>query len=345
MSSDTTSVSYADAGVSIDAGNQLVEKIKTMARKTHNANVIGGIGGFASLFALPNGLKEPILVSSTDGVGTKLKLAIDMNHHATIGQDLVAMCVNDLIVVGATPLFFLDYFACGKLKDQAEVIIRSIAEGCEIGQLALVGGETAEMPGLYADGDYDLAGFCVGVVEKNNMIDGRDIRPGDLIIGLPSSGVHSNGYSLVRKVLEKHAISLQTTFEEQTLGQALLTPTRIYTKAILSIVRENLMKGAAHITGGGLVENVPRILPQHTKAVIQTTAWNRPRFFNWLQTTGPIDEAEMWRTFNMGIGMVIIIDPKDADQTLALLKNADETPLIIGEIEHHTEAEPIVTLL
>lgn len=345
MNNDTSSVSYADAGVSIDAGNRLVEKIKTMARQTHTPNVIGGIGGFASLFALPSGLKEPILVSSTDGVGTKLKLAIEMNHHETIGQDLVAMCVNDLIVVGATPLFFLDYFACGKLKDQAEVIIQSIAEGCKIGQLALVGGETAEMPGLYADGDYDLAGFCVGVVEKEKMIDGRAIRPGDLIIGLPSSGVHSNGYSLVRKVLEKHAISPQTAFEGQTLGQVLLAPTRIYTKAILSLVRENLMKGAAHITGGGIIENVPRILPEHTKAVIQTSAWSRPRFFNWLQTTGPIDEAEMWRTFNMGIGMVIIIEPKQANQTLALLKDAGESPLIMGEIEHHTEAEPTVVLL
>jgi phosphoribosylformylglycinamidine cyclo-ligase len=345
MSNTTQSLTYADAGVSIDAGNQLVSKIKNMARKTHSPNVLSGIGGFASLFSLPGGLNEPVLVSSTDGVGTKLKLAIDCDHHTTIGQDLVAMCVNDLLVVGATPLFFLDYFACGKLKGNAEIIIQSIADGCQIGQLALVGGETAEMPGLYADGDYDLAGFCVGVVEKSKMVDGSTIKPGDLIIGLPSSGVHSNGYSLVRKVLEQHDISLQTAFEEQSLGQYLLTPTRIYTRAILSLVKAGLMKGAAHITGGGLIENIPRVLPANLKAVIQTSAWTRPRFFSWLQTTGPISEPEMWRTFNMGIGMTLVIDPSDATEVLALLKAEGESPMILGTIETHTKAESIVELV
>ena len=316
MNKNPSSIRYSDAGVSIEAGNQLVNKIKTLAKKTHTQGVIGGIGGFASLFALPKEMKEPILVSCTDGVGTKLKLAIEMNCHDTIGQDLVAMCVNDLLVCGATPLFFLDYYACSHLGQSAESIIAGIAKGCEIAKLALIGGETAEMPGMYRRDDYDLAGFCVGAVEKSNIIDGQSIVQGDKIIGLPSSGPHSNGYSLIREVISRHHISLSMPFGTQSLGACLLTPTRIYVNSLQSLLNEQLIKGAAHITGGGLIENLPRILPSHMHAKIDASSWEIPPIFKWLQETGPIDSNEMWRVFNMGVGMVIITSdqlPKDID--------------------------------
>jgi phosphoribosylformylglycinamidine cyclo-ligase len=328
-------LSYRDAGVDIDAGNQLVERIKPFAASTRRPEVMGGLGGFGALFELPlDRYREPILVAGTDGVGTKLKLAMMLQRHDTIGIDLVAMCVNDLIVQGAEPLFFLDYYATGQLNvDAGSDVVKGIAEGCRQAGAALIGGETAEMPGMYQGGDYDLAGFCVGVVEKSRIIDGSKVKPGDTLIGLPSSGPHSNGYSLIRKILEVSEASLDSPLGDTTLGEALLAPTRIYIKPLLALFQQIDVHALAHITGGGLTENLPRVMPTGTNAVIDGNSWQRPAVFDWLQQQGNISDAEMYRTFNNGLGMVLIVDTADAEAALAVLRDQGEAPMIIGSIE------------
>lgn len=329
------SLSYKDAGVDIDAGNQLVERIKTAARRTHRPGVMGGLGGFGALFELPTGYREPVLVSGTDGVGTKLRLAMDLQQHDTIGIDLVAMCVNDLVVAGAEPLFFLDYYATGRLNvDIAADVVAGIGRGCELAGCALVGGETAEMPGMYEGDDYDLAGFCVGIAEKSELIDGSRVAAGDVILGLPSSGPHSNGYSLIRKVLEISNQSPADPLGDSTLGEALLAPTRIYVKPLLEVLRQYPIHAMSHITGGGFVENIPRVLPADTRAVIDTRSWSWPEVFNWLQRSGNIDSHEMMRTFNCGIGMVLVVAADQAAAIEQMLVTAGESPLRIGRIEH-----------
>jgi len=338
-------LSYREAGVDIDAGDALVERIKPLARRTMRPEVMAGIGGFGALCALPAKYREPVLVSGTDGVGTKLKLAFAMNRHDTIGIDLVAMSVNDVLVQGAEPLFFLDYFACGKLDvDTAASVVGGIARGCELAGCALIGGETAEMPGMYAAGEYDLAGFAVGVVERSAIIDGRSIRAGDAIIGLASSGAHSNGYSLIRRVVERAGARFSDPFAGGTLGDALLAPTRIYVKRVLAARAAVPLKGLAHITGGGLTENIPRILPADTRAVLDRRAWSRPAVFDWLQEAGGIDDAEMHRVFNCGIGMVVIVDPADVDRACNALAEAGETPARIGTIEAAGAGDPLVLI-
>ena len=328
------SLSYQDAGVNIDAGNQLVEKIKPYAAKTRRPGVMAGLGGFGALFEIDlEKYKQPVLVSGTDGVGTKLLLAKEAGLHDTIGIDLVAMCVNDIIVQGAEPLFFLDYLATGKLDvAMATDVIKGISKGCELAGAALVGGETAEMPGMYQNEDYDLAGFCVGIVEKNNIIDGSAVKTGDVIIGLASSGPHSNGYSLIRKVIERSGVALSSDFNGQTLGQTLLKPTTIYVKSLLSLFNEINVHGLCHITGGGLTENLPRILPKECATTIKTDNWQRPEIFNWLQSQGSITDEEMYRTFNCGIGMVVIVSETDSDKTLNLLQQYGEQAAVIGTI-------------
>ncbi|AJQ95896.1 phosphoribosylformylglycinamidine cyclo-ligase [Gynuella sunshinyii] len=330
---DKTSLSYADAGVDINAGNALVEKIKSVTARTKRPEVLGGLGGFGALCEIPEGYRRPVLVSGTDGVGTKLKLALDMKKHDTIGIDLVAMCVNDLVVCGAEPLFFLDYYATGALDvETAAEVITGIAKGCEESGCALVGGETAEMPGMYHDNDYDLAGFCVGVVEKDDIIDGSAIADGDTIIGLPSSGPHSNGYSLIRKVIDVAGAKLDQRFGDSTLGQTLLQPTRLYVKPLLKTIRNTSgIKGLIHITGGGFQENIPRILPDRVKAIIETTSWQRPAIFDWLQENGNITDWELFRTFNCGIGMICIVASDQVDQVMESLRSSGETPVIIGK--------------
>ena len=306
----TTSLSYRDAGVDIDAGDALVERIKPLAKKTLRDGVLGGIGGFGALFEVPKRYKEPVLVSGTDGVGTKLRLAFDLNRHDTVGQDLVAMSVNDILVLGAESLFFLDYFACGKLDvDTAAAVVGGIAKGCELAGCALIGGETAEMPGMYPAGEYDLAGFAVGVVEKSKAIDGKaSIAPGDVVLGLASSGAHSNGYSLVRKIIERSKPDMNAKFDgERTLADVVMAPTRIYVKQVLATMEKVAIKGMAHITGGGLLENVPRVLPENTVAELQKAAWPRPKLFDWMQAEGNVAENEMHRVFNCGIGMVVVV--------------------------------------
>lgn len=327
-------LSYRDAGVDIDAGNRLVERIKPHARRTLRPGVLGGLGGFGALFELPlDRYRQPVLVSGTDGVGTKLKLALELNQHDTIGIDLVAMCVNDVLVVGAEPLFFLDYYATGKLDvEVAATVIQGIAEGCVQAGAALVGGETAEMPGLYQTGDYDLAGFCVGVVEKTRIIDPSRVRVEDVVLGLASSGPHSNGYSLIRKILAVSGAPLDQPLGDATLGAALLAPTRIYVKPILSLLEHLEVNAIAHITGGGLTENLPRVLPVATKALINTASWQRPAVFRWLQQHGNVANTEMWRTFNCGVGMVVCVAPEAADSALDLLRGAGETAWKLGEI-------------
>ena len=329
------SLSYRDSGVDIDAGNRLIERIKPAVARTRRPEVLAGLGGFGALFELPlDRYRQPVLVSGTDGVGTKLKLAIESGLHDSIGIDLVAMCVNDIIVQGAEPLFFLDYYATGRLDtDIAAQVISGIANGCEQAGAALVGGETAEMPGMYAAHDYDLAGFCVGIVEKDAIIDSRKVRAGDVLVGLTSSGPHSNGYSLIRKILEVSGSRLDDTLDDLSLAEWLLAPTRIYVKPLLSLFREVDVHALAHITGGGLTENLPRVLPQDTCARIDTTAWQRPAIFDWLQKTGRVDDAEMLRTFNCGIGMVISIDPVDVQRTLEHLAGHGEDARVIGQIE------------
>ena len=335
------SLSYRDAGVDIDAGDALVERIKPFAKKTLREGVLGGLGGFGALFEVPKRYREPVLVSGTDGVGTKLKLAFDLKRHDTVGIDLVAMSVNDVLVQGAEPLFFLDYFACGRLDvDIAASVIQGIAKGCEQGGCALIGGETAEMPGMYPEGEYDLAGFAVGVVEKSKIITGQSIVPGDVVLGLPSSGAHSNGYSLVRKILAVAKPDLAAPFDGgRTLADAIMEPTRIYVKPMQAMMAELPVKGMAHITGGGLTENVPRVLPEAVKAVIEKSAWQRPKLFQWLQSEGNVAESEMHRVFNCGIGMVVVVARENAAEALRLLNDAGEKALEIGRIERRLDGE------
>lgn len=330
-----TQLSYKDAGVDIHAGNELVERIKSDVKRTRRPEVMGGLGGFGALCALPTKYKEPILVSGTDGVGTKLRLAIDLNKHDTIGQDLVAMCVNDLVVQGAEPLFFLDYYATGKLEvDVAADVIRGIADGCATSGCALVGGETAEMPGMYHAGDYDLAGFCVGVVEKSEIIDGSEVKAGDTLIALASSGPHSNGYSLIRKVLEvSGANPAQDLLDGKPLSEHLLAPTKIYVKSILKLIEEVDVHAIAHLTGGGFWENIPRVLPESAKAAISESSWQWPAIFQWLQEKGNISRYEMYRTFNCGVGMVIALPAEQVAKALTLLEEAGENAWVIGKIE------------
>ena len=339
------SLSYKDAGVDINAGNALVERIKPEVKRTTRAEVIGGLGGFGALCAIPSKYKEPILVSGTDGVGTKLRLAIDLKKHDTIGIDLVAMCVNDLVVQGAEPLFFLDYYATGKLDvDVAADVVKGIADGCVQSGCALVGGETAEMPGMYHVGDYDLAGFCVGVVEKSEIIDGSRVKNGDALIALGSSGPHSNGYSLVRKVIDVSGVNPATELlDNKPLSEHVLAPTKIYVKSVLALIKQADVHAIAHLTGGGFWENIPRVLPKNTKAVIDEKSWKWPSVFNWLQEKGNIDTYEMYRTFNCGIGMVIALPQEQVETALAILKQAGENAWLIGHIEHAEDgAEQVV---
>jgi phosphoribosylformylglycinamidine cyclo-ligase len=342
-SNHTPGLSYKDAGVDIDAGDALVEKIKTVTQSTRRKEVLSGLGGFGALFEMPEGYKKPVLVSATDGVGTKLKLAIDMGKHDTIGIDLVAMCVNDLIVCGAEPLFFLDYYATGGLNvEVATEVVTGIGEGCRQAGCSLIGGETAEMPGMYQKGDYDLAGFAVGVVEKDQIIENNLVKPGDVLIGLASSGPHSNGYSLIRKVLEVSDAELDDPFGDSTLGVTLLAPTEIYVKAMHALIAEVPVHGMAHITGGGIVENLPRVMPDFTQAVIDSDTWARPAIFDWLQMTGNIAPKEMLRTFNSGIGMIVCVAADQAARALEILKPMTRGAVVIGHIEVSEEESPKV---
>ena len=328
-----TALSYKDAGVDIDAGDALVERIKPLAKKTMREGVLAGIGGFGALFEVPKRYKEPVLVSGTDGVGTKLKLAFEWNMHDTVGIDLVAMSVNDVLVQGAEPLFFLDYFACGKLDvDTAAAVVGGIARGCELSGCALIGGETAEMPGMYPAGEYDLAGFAVGAVEKSKILTGADVKPGDVVLGLASSGVHSNGFSLVRKCIERAGDSAPALLDGKPFRQALMEPTRLYVKSVLAALATHPIKALAHITGGGLLENIPRVLPDGLAAALVKGSWPQTELFAWLQATAAIDDIEMNRTFNNGIGMVVVIDAAHANACANMLREAGETVYPIGVI-------------
>ncbi|MDO8440140.1 MAG: phosphoribosylformylglycinamidine cyclo-ligase [Polaromonas sp.] len=331
--SSSSPLNYKDAGVDIDAGDALVERIKPLAKKTLREGVLAGIGGFGALFEVPKRYKEPVLVSGTDGVGTKLKLAFEWAMHDTVGIDLVAMSVNDVLVQGAEPLFFLDYFACGKLDvDTAAAVIGGIAKGCELSGCALIGGETAEMPGMYPAGEYDLAGFAVGAVEKSKIMTGKDVKPGDVVLGLASSGVHSNGFSLVRKCIERAGADLPATLDGMPFKQALMAPTRLYVKNVLAALALHPIKALAHITGGGLLENIPRVLPEGTAAQLKKGSWPRTELFAWLQKTAAISDFEMNRTFNNGIGMVVVVDAASAPATAQTLRASGETVHEIGVI-------------
>ncbi len=333
--SDTPSksLSYKDAGVDIEAGNQLVERIKSVAKATRRPEVVSNLGGFGAMFELPKGYEEPVLVSGTDGVGTKLRLAIDAGIHDKVGIDLVAMCVNDLIVQGAEPLFFLDYYATGKLDvDTAASVVTGIGEGCSLSGCSLIGGETAEMPGMYEGEDYDLAGFCVGIVEKSKVIDGTQVKTGDQLIGLASSGPHSNGYSLIRKIIEVSKADLNQDFNGQSLAETLLEPTRIYVKSVLKLAKSINLKALSHITGGGLLENIPRVLPENACAQINQSSWQMPTVFNWLQENGNVEPMEMYRTFNCGVGMVLVVSEDQLDTALSILKDCGEDAWHIGQI-------------
>ncbi len=346
MADQKTSLTYRNAGVDIDAGNALIGRIAPHAKRTRRPEVMGGIGGFGALMSIPPRYKEPVLVSGTDGVGTKLMLAIEAGIYDTIGIDLVAMCVNDIIVVGAEPLFFLDYYATGKLDlDVAEAVIKGIADGCEQAGAALTGGETAEMPDMYSEGDFDLAGFTVGVVEKSEVLDQSQVQRGDVIIGLASTGPHSNGYSLIRRVVEVSGAKLDMPFGESTLGEALLAPTRIYVKPILNALKQFDLHAIAHITGGGLTENLPRVLPDNCKAVIDLQAWERPEVFNWLQTEGNIEDPEMLRTFNCGVGLTLVVAEKDKEDLINSLRLNEIEAWIIGHIEADETDEPFVEFI
>jgi phosphoribosylformylglycinamidine cyclo-ligase len=326
-------LSYKDAGVDIDAGDALIERIKPLAKKTMREGVLAGIGGFGALFEVPKRYKEPVLVSGTDGVGTKLKLAFEWNMHDTVGIDLVAMSVNDVLVQGAEPLFFLDYFACGKLDiDTAAAVIGGIAKGCELSGCALIGGETAEMPGMYPAGEYDLAGFAVGAVEKSKILTGQNVKPGDVVLGLASHGVHSNGFSLVRKCIERAEGNLPATLDGKPFKQAIMEPTRLYVKNVLAALAQHPIKALAHITGGGLLENIPRVLPEGYAAHLQKGSWPQTELFAWLQATAGIDDTEMNRTFNNGIGMVVVIAANDASACAATLRASGEQVFEIGVI-------------
>ena len=328
-----SSISYKDAGVDIDAGDALIERIKPLARRTMRPEVLTGIGGFGALVEISKKFKEPVLVSGTDGVGTKLKLAFELNRHDTVGIDLVAMSVNDILVQGAEPLFFLDYFACGKLSlDTAEAVIAGIATGCEQAGCALIGGETAEMPGMYPEGEYDLAGFAVGVVEKSKVIGGQTIVAGDVVLGLASSGAHSNGYSLVRKLIEVSGIDLGSDFHGRPFADAVMEPTRIYVKPLLALIEMHNVKGMAHITGGGITGNLPRCLPEGVAASVDPASWTRPPLFDWLQQAGNVEPDEMLRTFNCGIGLCVVVAAADAAAAMAQLTASGETVWQIGEI-------------
>lgn len=335
MSDNTNDrLSYKKAGVDIAAGDALVERIKPIAAKTHTAGVLKGLGGFGALFELPlHRYQKPVLVSGTDGVGTKLKLALALNKHDTIGIDLVAMCVNDIVVLGAEPLFFLDYYATGRLDvDVAAAVIRGIGRGCELAGAALVGGETAEMPGMYTQGEYDLAGFSVGIVEKERILDGSTVKTGDRLIGIASSGPHSNGYSLIRTILDRSAVSTDRMLHGKTLAERLIEPTRIYVKPLLRLLNKVEVHALAHVTGGGITENLPRILADGLQAAVDLGAWRRPPIFSWLQQQGGLDTDEMLRTFNCGIGMIVCVGPDDEVAALDLLRQQGETAFYIGEI-------------
>ena len=341
-----TRLTYRAAGVDIDAGDQLVENIKPFAKRTLRPGVMAGIGGFGALFKVPRGYQNPVLVSGTDGVGTKLKLAFEWKRHDTVGIDLVAMSVNDILTLGAEPLFFLDYYACGKLDlKSATQVVKGIAAGCEQSGCALIGGETAEMPGMYPAGEYDLAGFAVGVVEQSRIIDGKTIQPGDVVLGLASNGAHSNGYSLVRKIIATRRVNLNTQLGGRPLKDVILAPTRIYVKPVLALMKRVKIKGMAHITGGGLVENIPRMLGEHLTARIDQSAWPMPPLFGWLQTHGNVADSEMHRVFNCGIGMVVVIEKADAARALSLLRKAGEAVYRIGEIARRKrgEAQTVIT--
>ena len=336
-SGEQPSLTYRDAGVDIDAGNALVERIKSVSRATQRPEVLNGLGGFGALCTIPSGYSEPVLVSGTDGVGTKLRLAMDLGVHDTIGIDLVAMCTNDIAVVGAEPLFFLDYFATGKLNvDVAAAVVSGIGKGCELAGAALVGGETAEMPGMYQGEDYDLAGFCVGVVERADIIDGSTVHAGDTLIALPSSGPHSNGYSLIRKVLERTGSHPQQSCGEVTLGEALLAPTTIYNRPLLALQKSIDIKAMAHITGGGILENLPRVLPEGVGARVHRDSWSFPPVFEWLQAGGNIEEREMMRTFNCGVGMILVVAPEHAADTLSQLDGLGLSGWELGAISDAT---------
>ncbi len=335
-----SSISYRDAGVDIEAGDALVENIKPFAKRTMRPEVLAGIGGFGSLFEVPKKYKNPVLVSGTDGVGTKLKLAFQLNKHDTVGIDLVAMSVNDILVQGAEPLFFLDYFACGKLEvGIAGQVIKGIAEGCEQSGCALVGGETAEMPGMYPAGEYDLAGFAVGVVEKDAIINGSTIAEGDVVLGLASSGAHSNGYSLIRKLIDLSGIDMDSDFHGKPFRDVVMAPTRLYVKPLLKLMATLPVKGMAHITGGGLTENIPRVLPEHLTAELKRGSWAMPPLFGWLQQQGNVADDEMLRTFNCGIGMAVIVSAADADRAQTLLAAEGEQVWRIGAIRTRAEGE------
>jgi len=339
--SPSKGLSYRDAGVDIDAGDALVDRIKPLAKKTMREGVLAGIGGFGALFEVPKRYKEPVLVSGTDGVGTKLRLAFEWNRHDTIGQDLVAMSVNDILVQGAEPLFFLDYFACGKLTvDTAATVVGGIAKGCELSGCALIGGETAEMPGMYPPGEYDLAGFAVGAVEKSKIITGNTIVPGDVVLAIGSSGAHSNGYSLVRKIIERAGAKPSDDLGGRPLGDVVMAPTQIYVKPLLKLISEIDVKGMAHITGGGLVDNVPRVLPENTQAVLHRDSWQMPELFRWLQMKGGVADAEMVRVFNCGIGMVVIVSPSQADAAIKSLTAQGLKAWTVGEVVERPQGAP-----
>ncbi len=341
--SKSPSLSYKDAGVDIDAGNELVERIKSVTKKTHRPEVKGGLGGFGALCSLPTKYKNPLLVSGTDGVGTKLRLAMDCNEHGGIGIDLVAMCVNDLIVQGAEPLFFLDYYATGKLDvDVAVDVVTGIGKGCELSGCALIGGETAEMPGMYHGGDYDVAGFCVGVVEADDVIDGSQVQAGDALIALASSGPHSNGFSLIRKIIEVSGADISAQLGATSVQAQLLEPTRIYVKSVLKLLETVKVSAISHITGGGFWENIPRVLPDNLQANIDQSSWEWPAIFTWLQEHGNVTQHEMYRTFNCGVGLVIALPQSDVDQALAILQDAGEDAWVIGEIADKAGAVSVV---
>lgn len=345
MSDQKPSLSYKDAGVDIDAGNALVERIKGVTKRTTRPEVMGSIGGFGALCEIPTKYKHPVLVSGTDGVGTKLRLAIDLKKHDTVGIDLVAMCVNDLIVQGAEPLFFLDYYATGKLDvDVAADVVTGIGIGCEQSGCALIGGETAEMPGMYEQGDYDIAGFCVGVVEKENIIDGTKVAPGDALIALGSSGPHSNGFSLIRKIIEVSSADVQADFHGKSLAEHLLEPTRIYVKSVLKLLETTEVHAISHITGGGFWENIPRVLPAGMKAVIDGNSWDWPVIFNWLQDNGNVSTREMYRTFNCGVGLIIALPQASVESALAILREQGEDAWLIGQVDAATGDEAQVDI-
>ena len=344
--STPTPLSYKDAGVDIDAGNALVDNIKSVVKRTHRPEVMGNLGGFGALCELPTKYKHPVLVSGTDGVGTKLRLAIDYKKHDSVGIDLVAMCVNDLIVQGAEPLFFLDYYATGKLDvAAATAVVTGIGEGCHQSGCALIGGETAEMPGMYEGADYDLAGFCVGVVEKEDIIDGTKVAAGDALIALGSSGPHSNGYSLIRKVLEVSQADPQQDLAGKALIDHLLEPTKIYVKSALDLIAKHDIHALSHITGGGFWENIPRVLPENAKAVIKGDSWQWPVVFDWLMSAGNIEKYEMYRTFNCGVGMVIALPADQAEAAIELLKSHGENAWLIGEIAARAADEAAVEII